>query len=364
VKILAYLGHPAHFHLLKHSLRILTADGAEVAVLIRKKDILEELLKQSGLEYVNILERRRAGGRIAIVTEMAEREWRMFRFARAFRPDLLVGTSAEIAHVGRLLGKPSIVLNEDDACAVPLFAKAAYPFASTIFSPTVCSAGRWEYKKCGYAGYQKLAYLHPRRFEADPERVRHLYGGRNRFFLLRLVQLTAHHDVGVSGLNPYLVRTLIEKLEPHGRVHISAEGALDPEFEPFRLDLNPLDIHHALYFADLYIGDSQSMAVEAAVLGTPSIRFNDFAGRISVLEELERKYSLTVGIRSSEAQRLFDTVDLYLSDAELRVEWRERRKAMLADKIDVTALLVWLIHDFPSRHRLLQQEPTYQFQIA
>jgi predicted glycosyltransferase len=34
---------------------------------------------------------------------------------------------------------------------------------------------------------------------------------------------------------------------------------------------------------DLYIGDSQTMAAEAAVLGIPSIRFNSFVGKLVYL---------------------------------------------------------------------------------
>ncbi len=58
---------------------------------------------------------------------------------------------------------------------------------------------------------------------------------------------------------------------------------------------NPSDIYHALYYADLYIGDSQTIAAEKAVLGTPALRFNDFVGKIGYLEELEHKYGLTFG---------------------------------------------------------------------
>ena len=38
------------------------------------------------------------------------------------------------------------------------------------------------------------------------------------------------------------------------------------------MNIDPSDMHHALAFASLYIGDTQTMAAEAAVLGTPSIR--------------------------------------------------------------------------------------------
>jgi predicted glycosyltransferase len=47
------------------------------------------------------------------------------------------------------------------------------------------------------------------------------------------------------------------------------------------------------------------MAVEAAMLGTPSVRFSSFSGKIRVLEELEHTYKLTVGILPSEPRSYF-----------------------------------------------------------
>ena len=87
----------------------------------------------------------------------------------------------------------------------------------------------------------------------------------------------------------------------------------------YRLKINPLDIHHVITFASLYIGDSQSMAVEAAMLGVPSIRFNDFAGKISVLEELEHKYGLTYGIKTDQPERLFEKINELLAMPNLKV---------------------------------------------
>ena len=67
-------------------------------------------------------------------------------------------------------------------------------------------------------------------------------------------------------------------------------------------------MHHALYYADIYIGDSQTMTAEAAVLGTPALRFNDFVGKLSYLEELEHKYELTYGIKTSEPEKLYEKI--------------------------------------------------------
>lgn len=350
MNVLVYLGHPAHFHMLRHPVELLRQDGARVDVLIKRKDILEELLQAAGWEYVNILPRARTGGAAGMAVEALRREVGMWRHARRSRPDVLVGTSAEIAHVGAALRRPSIVLSEDDAHVIPLLARVAYPFATVVCSPAVCSAGRWEHKKVGYDGYQKLSYLHPARFHPDPARVAHLRQGGG-YSLIRLVKLTAHHDFGIGGLDRELVWSLIHRLEARGRVYISAEGALAPEFEPYRLPLDTSDVHHALAFAELYVGDSQSMAVESAVLGTPSLRFSDFSGRISVLEELEHRYRLTLGIGTGERDRLLAEVDRLLAEPDLAGEWLRRRDAMLAEKIDVAGFWTWLIAHAPESLR-------------
>jgi Uncharacterized protein conserved in archaea len=53
-KILFYMGHPAHFHLFKNLIRMLKENGHSVAILIKTKDVLEQLLQSAGWEYVNI----------------------------------------------------------------------------------------------------------------------------------------------------------------------------------------------------------------------------------------------------------------------------------------------------------------------
>ena len=56
------------------------------------------------------------------------------------------------------------------------------------------------------------------------------------------------------------------------------------------------------------------MAAECAVLGTPSIRFNDFVGKLGYLEELELEYGLTFGIKTSDPEKLLDMANNYISN--------------------------------------------------
>jgi predicted glycosyltransferase len=87
----------------------------------------------------------------------------------------------------------------------------------------------------------------------------------------------------------------------------------------YQLKINPSDMHHLLYLSDLLISDSQSMSMEAAMLGTPSIRISDFAGRISVLNELELKFGLTFGYKPNQVKPIIDKIDELLNDLDLKI---------------------------------------------
>lgn len=341
MRILFQLGHPAHFHLYKNTIADLQRDGHQTYILIRKKDILEDLLKASGLNYVNIL----PSGRKSAIT-LALRLWRVFWFTLRHRVNILVGSTPEVAQVAWLLRRRSVVMAEDDAAIVPQFIKAVKPFADQYLSPVSCNNGPLEGKTTHYEGFHKLAYLHPCRFTPDPAVVDRYFPHDHPYFLLRFAQLNAYHDVSAHahGITDTIARKLVEMLAPHGDVYITSERPLPAGLEEHRLQINPLDIHHIMAFAKIYIGDSQSMAVEAAMLGTPSIRFNDFAGRIGVLEELEKKYQLTVGIPTSDPDRLYNTVSMMLTE-NLKETFQRRREKMLSDKIDVASFFTNFIEN-------------------
>lgn len=332
MRVLFQLGHPAHFHLFKNTIADLQRDGHQTFILIRKKDILEDLLKQAGLPYINIL----PSGKKSALTLML-RLWRVFKFTLTHHVDVLVGSTPEVAQIAWMLRRRSVIMVEDDASIVPQFIKAVKPFVDNYLSPISCNNGPLESVTIHYEGFHKLAYLHPNRFSPDPTVVDQYFEHSKPYFLLRFAQLNAYHDVSANahGISDKIAMKLIEILSPHGNIYITSERELSPYLEEYRLNINPLDIHHIMAFTNLYIGDSQSMAVEAAMLGTPSIRFNDFAGKIGVLEELEKKYRLTIGIPSTKPEKLYQTVENMISTNNIRNIYQSRRQRMLEDKIDV-----------------------------
>jgi predicted glycosyltransferase len=163
------------------------------------------------------------------------------------------------------------------------------------------------------------------------------------YCIIRLSSLDAHHDTSASGISNEFISQIINILNPIYTVFITTERRLSEEFSQYQLSINPLDIHHLLAFASIFIGDSQSMAVEAAMLGTPNVRISSFSGKISVLEELEHTYNLTVGIHPKDEERIITTIREIAENKEIKAEYQQRRHSMLRDKIDVTA---WLIELF------------------
>ena len=166
---------------------------------------------------------------------------------------------------------------------------------------------------------------------------------------MRFVSLKAAHDIGHTGINRFIRKKLTGELSKLGRVFISTEGQIEEEFKQYLVTIPPQDIHDVLYYATMFIGDSQTMTAEAAVLGTPAIRCNTFVGKISYLEELEHTYGLTFGFLPSEGDKMLNRIKELLSMEGLSKEWQRRREKMLADKIDLTSWMVEFVENYPKR---------------
>ncbi len=334
---LFYLGHPAHYHNVSVVIQQLSTKGYNIVLVARAKDVLFELLE--GLPYKIIyLKPKKGKGKVSLISTVVKREFVLYRIVLKYKPKMLIGTDIVITHVGKLVGIPSVILNEDDAIEVPFLAKFGFKYATAVFSPNCCDISPYENKKIGYNGYHELAYLHPNYFTPDKTNIQALFKNGATYFILRFAELTAHHDKGKKGINLAIAKQLIEKLTPFGQVFITSERKLEPELEPYRIKIHPKNIHHALAFAEMYIGDSQTMAAEAAVLGTPSIRFNDFVGKLGYLEELEHKYGLTFGIQTVNPNALFSKIDELLDKKYNKTTFEKRKEEMLNNCVDVAQL--------------------------
>lgn len=349
MRLLFFFVHPAKYHLFKHCIDILKRKGHTIDIAIVTKDILEDLIIDAGWEYTNIFPEGRRNKNLPILVatfiNLLKTIVRLHKYTKGKKYDLFI-TDDLLVFIGKLKRIPTLYFQDDDLDAVP---ESAFFFsmATQIVAPACSKFGRFEKKKISYEGNHELAYLNPNYFIPDYEIVESFNPRKKSYFILRLVSLTASHDRGKSGISDEYAKKIIKLLEKYGEIFITAERELPIEFEKYRLRIKPSDIAHALYFAEMVISDSQTMTSEAAVLGTPALRFNDFVGKLSYLEELEHEYNLTYGFGTSEPQELYDKIEELLKIQNLKEVWAEKRAKLLKDKIDVTAFMVWLIENYP-----------------
>jgi predicted glycosyltransferase len=354
MKLLFYFGHPSQYLFLRNSINILKENGVACELIIKSKDVLERLLIENKESYINILPEGRKSGRMGILTGLIKREYRLFKLIWNKHYDLLIGTDPSLAHIGFLKRIPVITVLEDDIDVIPQLARITFPFTSLILTPKGCKTGKYENKTIHYNGYMKLAWLHPRWFMKEAAKFKQPY------FLIRASGLGAYHDKGISGFNIPLLEKIVLLLKEKGSVYISSEVPLAGSLKQYELNINPSGMQQTLANSCMLISDSQSMTMEAAMLGIPSVRFSDFAGRITVLEELEHVFNLTFGIPAGNPEKLFDKINELLSLPDLGNEFTIRRAKMLSEKIDVTAFLVWFIENYPESVSIMKENPDYQ----
>lgn len=339
MRVLFDVSHPAHVHLFKHAIRSLERRGDEVRVLSREKEVTTRLLDAAGIDHRPLS--RKGTSPLALVGEWLGREVRVVGEALRFDPDVVVSRLNPAAvHAARLTGTPSVVFHDTEAAG--RLASWTLPLADVVCTPAVLPE-RWSGQR-RYRGYQELAYLHPSRFDPDPDALAaDGVAVDEPYSVLRLVAGDAHHDYGNGSLSGGLLSALTDRLSELGPVYASVEGRSEapPGTEP--LPVPPERLHDLLAYADCYVGDSNTTAVEAGLLGTPALRYDTFGeGSLRNFVELESEYGLVQS--TGDDDRLLELVRGVVSQpAAAATRWREARNRVLAEKIDVTAYLLDLL---------------------
>lgn len=364
MRFLFFFVHPSKFHVFKKTINVLKSKGHNVDIVITSKDVLEDLVKSEGWEYTNIFPEGRkmknVSPYISAGINFFRTIYRLLKFTAGKKYDLFI-TDDLLVYVGKLRKVPSVVFCDDDLSVVKQFS-LVLGLADYCLAPVITDLGKYNKKKIGFNSYKELAYLHPNHFVPDQEVIKRFKQKSETYFILRLVSLTAYHDVGKSGINSEKALKLIEFLKDHGTVYISAERPLEKELETYRIKILPIELKDVLSGAFLYIGDSQTMSSEAAVMGVPSFRINDFTGKISVMDEKDR-YKLSKSFKTSEFNELFEQVKSCLKNDDFKLKMKERKERMLNDKIDLTAFMIWFFENFPASITLLKQDPQYQYKF-
>lgn len=344
MKALFDVNHPAQVHLFRNAIREIEDDGGEVLVTSREKEVTTRLLDEYGIDHVPLS--ATSDGTLSLMAEWAARELRMFRVARSFDPDVMVGRlNPPLVHVSKLLDSPNVVVMDTEIKSA--FIDRCYSLVTHPFIDVYCTPPSIEppsgVERHRTLDFQELAYLHPNYFSPDADLLReHGVDPDERYFVVRFAAWDAFHDVGYTGFSAETRRELIEFLDERGTVYISSEDPLPAEFSEYELPIPPHHVHHLLHYADLYVGDSGTMSSEAAILGTPAVRANSMVSddTESIFHELEHRYGLMFSF--ADERRALERVETIV-EGNADDDWEGKRAALLSDKADVTARMVDLI---------------------
>lgn len=348
MNILIDIGHPGHVHLLHYTVNELQSRGHRVFFMVRNIPVAKRLMECYGMTpYLDL------GGKKDSLTGKAltvlKQDAKALRFVFHHHIKLGLSSGLVLSHVSKVTSMKAFMFDDDDDAAEPLIVKYGHPLTNIVFTPD-CIQRKTKHAVY-YAGTHELAYLHPNRFTPDPIVLQHAgIQPSERFFIMRFVALKGHHDVGQQGLTLEQKEALVNLLKPHGRVIITSERAIEPEFEEYRLPVPPEEIHSLMAYSSMFVGDSQTMTSEAAVLGVPALKCNTFAGRLSVPNMLEQKYGLCYAYQPSEFEEMYHHIEQLLArnPEELKNEWQEKRQRMLQDMIDPTEFFVNYIESIES----------------
>lgn len=340
MRILVDIGHPAHIHFFKNAIWKLKSDGHEIEITAREKEMTTRLLEAYGFEYHNLGKNRKTMVKKAIY--MLEIDLKIYKIAKYFNPDILIGIhNPYVAHVSTLLKKPSLIFTDTEHAK--LASILTFPFSTLICTPS-CFKDNLGKKQIRYNGYHEYSYLNPKYFTPDPSVIEKVgLKEDEKFIIVRFVAWNASHDVRDKGISDPL--EVINALEQYGKVFITSEKDLPVELSPYKIEILPEKIHHLLYYALLYFGESATMASESAILGTPSIFIS--TSRRGYTDELEEKYGLVYNFSdpvNGQKQALNKAIEL-LKKEDLKNEWKRQRDLMVSGKIDVTDFIVDLIKE-------------------
>ncbi len=319
MKYLFELNHPKHYYQFKYVMLKLREDGHTVKVVARDKDVLLKVLQEEKIDYEIFGKHRKKMYAKVLGTLPLLLSYN--KIIRRFKPDVIVSKASFYSVVLAKLNKAKSVIFPDSE-VVKVTNKYVVPLATKVVTPG-CFGLDYGEKHIRIKGIFEDCYLAPSIFTPDDSVVGQFQLERP-YAVFRFVGWFANHDVGNNGFTVEQKVQMVYEVEKHMKVYISSEKTLPDELKHCQLPVPASLIHHVLAFADLYLGDSQTMSTEAALLGTPAIRSNSFVGSndMTNFKVLENNYGLLRNVKSFED--VLKILTDYASNSRKK-EWIEKR---------------------------------------
>jgi predicted glycosyltransferase len=356
---------PAQVHFYRHIYHRLIERGHQAFIIARAEKETLDLLREFKLPYDTFCypPETQVGKIISLARDVVGAT----AILKKHRVDIITGFGVYDAYASALLGVPNVLFIDNEPKigmrSYYLQFHLFYPFVDCLLTPPYFKEdlGR---KHIKINAVKEMAYLHPSNYRPNGAILEALkLEPGERFSLLRFNGMGAFHDLGVGGFSDEDKIRLVHDLEDHGRVFISSEKGVPREIEDRISKLPKNIIHDAEYYASLLVTDTQTMATEAAILGTPTVRCNSFVGPSDMgnFIELEKRYHLMFNYRDPK-DAIAKAVEL-AKDLGAKAEWGHRREVLLSDMIDLASLMVWYIENYPESQNQLRNDPRAQDQF-
>jgi len=349
MRILFFLVHPAKFWMFRNTINHLKAQGHIVEFMTVEKDVMTDLLKAEGWEYINIMPKgrrinwlpRKLGAMVLAGITLLK----VFAYTLGKHYDLFITTDV-LAFVGWIRRVPTLIFFDDDLEHMPEYAPIIAA-GTKLVTPAVSEFKMFEKKQIKYKANHEWAYVNPKYFRPNIKELDSFNPSHDRYFIVRLVSFTATHDSGKQGVSDEKLERIINVLSKYGKIFLDVEKtrALPEKFEKYRLKASIYGRHSVTYFADLYVGDSHTMLSEAALMGVPAVRLNSYVGHCKYMEE-EDKYGLSFGYLPSQFEEFMKKIEELAKNKNIKQEWKKKLEKWDHDHIDATQFYIDLIESY------------------
>ncbi len=334
MRVLFDINHPAQVHKLKNVIFCLKEDGHSFFVLSRHKNVLTSLLNHYNIPHLPISSYLNWP---LSYYEAGQRFLKTYQNIKRFKPDVLIGFSAwNLCVWGKLLKIKTILLADTEY--VPFISNLTFPYANRIVIPSVFQKS-FPGRERRFKGSYELSYL--KDFKPDSNVYDALNVDKSEpFVLIRFIFSQSIHDNKDQGFTLGDKVKLVKSLEKEFKVFISSDGKLPEVFEKYKLQAKPEQIHSVMYYAEMFICESQSMATEAALLGTPAIRYTKLVGSGHGDAQFAEYQASGLVYSYNDINQFLERVNKVILMKNRKKVWKERLANYLADKSDPSLIVL------------------------
>jgi predicted glycosyltransferase len=340
LKLVFIINTEGQVHTWKNIIKAYDSTGCTVSIIARDYGKTLKLLDEEGFKYKSF---KPIKNRLFKALDIFKHVIAGLNLRRTSKPTFIIGFGVDANVIAKMAGARSIIFTDSEPVGIQN--TLIKWFSDCIITPAKFGVNLGK-KHFRITSYKELAYLHPNRFTPDPSIKKELgLNDTDKYAILRFNAFDAVHDIGRRGFTLQDKYSLINQLTKYMKVFISPESKLPEDLKRYELPVTYSRIHDVLYYADLLLADTGTMATEASVLGTPTIMCLSNYKEFGNFVELENDYDLMYSFSDSN-EAINKAVEL-IQEPDLKAKWQEKRLKLLEDKIDLTSFMVDLISRWP-----------------